>query len=329
MVRKNDKKEVIDYNNSIKKSNELSMAKMNQGLSLNQMQLFAYAIFSTQKDGKTEFRKHEFEKKFNINQLRPNDAMDDAYSLLDLKIELRDEKKEKSSGYNVFTYYEYNKGEFVFNWNEVFLPHISELKEKYVISDLTIMSQFKSGFSWILYEFMKSQYGNWYKELSKVELMNLFNVENRKSYQTSTAEFKRSVLDVAISEINKHTELETWYTEKKIGNKITGFILHWSTGNQLPGATTKQVKLLQEVHDEVDKNILDYLQVNKSDLAKQHIIRIKTINEHVKKGLSISEADGYIRESLEVYKQLEHLLKNNGKQRDTSIYYNWLEEIED
>lgn len=35
---------------------------MNEGLTLNQMQLFAYAIFSTQIDGKTEFRKHEFEK---------------------------------------------------------------------------------------------------------------------------------------------------------------------------------------------------------------------------------------------------------------------------
>lgn len=232
MVRKNNKNEFINYENSIKKSNELSMAKMNEGLTLNQMQLFAYAIFSTQKDGKTEFRKHEFEKKFGIEQLRPGDAMDDAYSLLDLKIELRDENKEKSSGYNVFTYYEYDRGQFIFNWNDVFLPHISELKEKYVLTDLAIMSQFKSGFSWILYEYMKSHYGNWYKELSKEALMELLNVEKRKSYQASTAEFKRSVLNVAIREINEYTELDVWYIEKKTGNKITGFVLHWSTGKQ-------------------------------------------------------------------------------------------------
>ncbi len=46
----------------------------------------------------------------------------------------------------------------------------------------------------------------------------------------------------------------------------------------------------------------------------------------MKKGMSIVEADESIKESLDYYKQLEHLVEMNGKQRDTSIYYNWLEE---
>ena len=53
---------------ALKKSNELSMAKLNQGLTLNQMQLLAYAIYSTQQDGKTEFIKADFEKKFGIEK---------------------------------------------------------------------------------------------------------------------------------------------------------------------------------------------------------------------------------------------------------------------
>lgn len=329
MVRKNNKNEFINYENSIKKSNELSMAKMNEGLTLNQMQLFAYAIFSTQKDGKTEFRKHEFEKKFGIEQLRPGDAMDDAYSLLDLKIELRDENKEKSSGYNVFTYYEYDRGQFIFNWNDVFLPHISELKEKYVLTDLAIMSQFKSGFSWILYEYMKSHYGNWYKELSKEALMELLNVEKRKSYQASTAEFKRSVLNVAIREINEYTELDVWYIEKKTGNKITGFVLHWSTGKQQKGATEKQVVLLQEVYNEINTNMFDYLTIKDIETARNHIIKAKDIYLKTNKGISISAADEYIKELLEIYKNLENLVEIDGRKRDTSIYFNWLEDIED
>ena len=68
MVRKNGKKQIVSYENSIKKSNEFSMAKLNQGLTLNQMQLLAYAIYSTQQDGKTEFIKAEFEKKFGIEK---------------------------------------------------------------------------------------------------------------------------------------------------------------------------------------------------------------------------------------------------------------------
>src|SRR5690625_7892031 len=71
--------------------------------------------------------------------------------------------------------------------------------------------------------------------------MKLFGVENVKSYQKGTAHFKRRVLDVAIEEINEHTELEVWYTEKRVGNKITGFVLHWSTGKKVNAATEKQL----------------------------------------------------------------------------------------
>lgn len=44
--------------------------------------------------------------------------------------------------------------------------------------------------------------------------MNLFAVEDKKTYQKNTNRFKKSVLDVAIGEINKYTELEVWYTTK-------------------------------------------------------------------------------------------------------------------
>ena len=57
MVRKNEKSTLTNYENGIKKSNELSMAKLNQGLTLNQMQLLAYAIYSTQQDGKQNLLK--------------------------------------------------------------------------------------------------------------------------------------------------------------------------------------------------------------------------------------------------------------------------------
>ena len=69
MVRKNEKKTLTNYENSIKKSNELSMAKLNQGLTLNQMQLLAFAIYSTQQNGITEFHKADFEKKFGIRTI--------------------------------------------------------------------------------------------------------------------------------------------------------------------------------------------------------------------------------------------------------------------
>lgn len=328
MSRKNNKKNVVSGSSAIKKSNDLSMSKLNQGLDLNQMQLLAYAIYSTQQDGKTTFRKHEFQKEFSIDKYRTEYAEDDVQKLFDLSFSTVDLERNFFDYLRVFQRITYDDGVFTFKWTDDMIPHILELKS-YSLTDLTITSKFRSGFTWTLYDYLKGHYGNWFKELSKEALMKLFNVEKRVTYQNSTALFKKTVLNTAIGEINEHTELDVWYTEKKTGNKITGFVLHWSTGNQLAGATPKQVKLLQEIHDEVDKNIVDYLQVKSSQLATELIVKIKTINEHVTKGLSVKKADEYIKESLEFYTFLEKLVEQNGQKRDTSVYFNWLEESGD
>src|SRR5699024_12373667 len=88
MVRKNHKQQVITYENCIRKSNELSMAKLNKGLSLNQMQLLAYAIFSTQQNGKTDFNKVDFEKKFGHEKYQTKHAKDDSQRILDIKLRI-------------------------------------------------------------------------------------------------------------------------------------------------------------------------------------------------------------------------------------------------
>ena len=75
MVRHNTKNIVVNLDTSIKKSNEISLAKLNEGLTLNQMQVLAYAIFSTQKNGSTTFNKADFEKQFNIVKYATKDAV--------------------------------------------------------------------------------------------------------------------------------------------------------------------------------------------------------------------------------------------------------------
>src|SRR5690625_2266413 len=171
---------------------------------------------------------------------------------MDLKASVKDLEHDYFKFTNIFIEMIYNKGHFRFEWNPKMTPHILELKERYVITDLKIASHFKSSFSWRLYDYLKAHYGYWHKELFKEELMKLFAVEEVKSYQKGTAHFKKRVLDVAVGEINRFTELDVWYTQEKVGNKIVGFTLHWSTGKREVGATDKQVSLLREIHDEVD-----------------------------------------------------------------------------
>src|SRR5699024_1356397 len=148
MGRKNKKTYSLNYSNSIKKSNKLSMDKINQGLTLNQMQLLAFSIFSTQQYGKTKFRKFEFQNKFVIKNYKTIDDYKYSQKLSLLQFSTQDLKNNKFSFVNVFGSIEYENGLFIFKWNKKMVPHILELKKKYVLTDLTVTAKFRSGFSW-------------------------------------------------------------------------------------------------------------------------------------------------------------------------------------
>lgn len=329
MARKNSKKLMTSYENSVKKSNELSMSKLNQGLTLNQMQLLAFAIYSTQQNnGVTEFIKVEFEKKFNIEQYRTEDAKTDSYRLLDLKVSMEDLENDKFSFWNIFMGMEYEKGHFSFEWNPKMIPHILELQTNYVSTDLSITSKFKSSFSWTLYEYLKAHYGYFHKPLSKETLMKLFNVEDIKSYKNNTGIFKKRVLDVAIEEINIYTELNVWYKEEKKGRAITGFDLHWSTGENNTKATNKQINELRTILDIVFDDVFKYINL-KDDENRQNAIELVRETEEIQFYLeepiciTYEKADSLIKKANWNLKELERLLELNNQEK--APIYNWLE----
>jgi hypothetical protein len=329
-MRKNEKKGLIDYENSISKSNELSMAKLNQGLTLNQMQLLAYSIFSTQKNGVTEFRKVDFEKKFGINHYKTKDALDDSDAITSVKFSTRDLESDKFSFWNVFRGMSYDNGLFKFVWTEEMIPHILELQEKYITTDLTITSQFKSSFSWTLYDYLKAHYGYWHKPLSKNALINLFGVEKKKTYQ-NTAQFKRGVLDVAIAEINTLTELEVRYNEEREGRAIVGFDLIWSNGEKAASATKKQLKELQAILNVIFEDMFKYINLNDEKNRQQAIELVRStegMKIYLDEPICITKerADFLIQQANRNLEELERLLEI--ERNPNPQFYNWLEEKE-
>ena len=331
LARINDKKQLIDYDSSIKKSNELSMAKLSHGLTLNQMQLLAYAIYCTQQDGKTDFIKADIEKKFNIEKYQTIHAKEDARRLIDLKFSTEDLENDSFDFWNVFQGISYKTGRFKFKWSEDMIPHILELKEKYVATDLMITSQFKSGFSWTLYDYLRAHYGYWHKVASKEELMKLFGVEDKITYQKNTGRFKSSVLDVAINEINKYTELDIRYTEEKEGRKIVGFDLIWSTGEKVRSATKKQIQELRAITDVIFDDMFEFMNLNDEENRSRAIELIRqseSIKTYTNEPISITfeKADELIRQANNTLRQLVTMLKRENDGRDLSVYYNWLEE---
>lgn len=338
MVRINPKRQLISYENSIQKSREFSMAKLNQGLTLNQMQLLAFAIYSTQQNGATEFHKADFEKKFGMEKYQTIHAKQDAQKVSSLQFSIEDLENHYFEYWNIFGSIKYKEGLFTFRWNEEFIPHILELKEKYITSDLTITSQFKSGFSWTLYDYLKAHHGYWHKQISKEGLMKLFGVEKVKTYLENTAQFKRAVLDVAIKEINEYTELHVKYNIEKEGRSIIGFDLIWSNGQKLTSATKKQIIEIKSIVDIVFEDMFDYINLdNEADrLRARDLIReIEDMRKFTEEPISITneKANKLIQKAVWNFKQLNGLLEKNHKEMSPESakkvqFYNWLEERE-
>lgn len=336
MVRVNSKQQIISYEDSIQKSKEFSLAKLNQGLTLNQMQLLAFAIFSTQQNGATEFHKADFEKKFGVEKYQTVHAKQDAQKLVGLQFSIEDLENHYFEYWNVFGSIKYKAGLFTFRWNEEFVPHILELKEKYITTDLTITSQFKSGFSWTLYDYLKAHYGYWHKPISKEALMRLFGVEDKKTYKENTALFKKTVLDVAIAEINKYTELEVRYNVEKEGRAISGFDLIWSNGQKLTSATKKQIKEIQSIIDIVFDDMFQYVNINDENDRQRAINLIQEIEQmgeftDESIGITSEKAIELIRKAVWNFRELNRLLEKNhrpvsSESKKKVEFYNWLEE---
>lgn len=299
----NDKKIMTNKDESLKKSNELSTSKMSQGLSLRQIQLLSYAIYVTQQDGKTTFRKKDFEEKFKIEKYHRPHVKSDAKKLSRIEFSLDDLESDSFDFLNIFQRISYSKGVFTLKWTEDIIPHILDLKEKYVLTDFSVTANFKSSFSWTLYDYLKGLYGAFYITLSKEALMKLFGVENKKSYQDNTGLFKNKVLNVAIEEINEFTELDVKYKELKKGRKITGFKLMWSTEKRTYAATEKQMELLNNLLDVILDDVLIYAEISDDDNRSEALRIVRKLQNiernylQEEQGLTAAKADELIKKN--------------------------------
>ncbi len=330
MVRKNEKKHIVNYENSIQKSNEFSFSRLSSKLTLNQMQLLAFAIYCTQQNETTMFNKIDFEKKFNLGEYRTEYAYRDSRQLLTLQVSVRDFESNKFKLWNVFTDMEYDNGQFIFEWNKKIVPHILELKERFITLDFTITNKFKSEFSWILYDELKILYGYWHKSYSKEELMKLFKVQDRKTYQKNTGDFKKKVLDIAIAEINEYTEFEIWYKEEKKGRSIVGFDLHWSSGTSITSATKKQITEIKTIQEAVFDDMFKYVNLNNEESRERAIQLIKELEsyrEFTSEPICITKehADFLIKKGKANLQMLEQMLEYE-RQKPKVPFYNWLDE---
>ena len=148
-----------------------------------------------------------------------------------------------------------------------------------------------------------------------------------KTYQR-TAQFKRGVLDVAIDEINKYTELEVWYVEEKQGRAIVGFDLHWSTGEKVDSATKKQIKELKTILNAIHEDMFKYINLRNDENRQTAIELVKAaeiMNVYTEEPICITKerAKRLIMDANWMLRELERLLEADKNSK--LPFYNWLE----
>ncbi|HCG4536020.1 TPA: replication initiation protein [Salmonella enterica subsp. enterica serovar Typhi str. AG3] len=327
-MRKNEKTLEVSIDNTIKKSNDFALSKLKQNLTNQQLELFSYTIYATQKNGKTSFSKSEFEKYFGLTKYNTKDASIDADKLMELRISMQDLSADKFEYWNVFSKISYDSGTFEFKWNEDMLPHIIELQRNYVLLDLMTTNKFISSYTAKFYEYIKAKHGYWTLEFKKEELIRLFSVEDNTSYVNNSAMFKKRVLNPVIEDLNNLTEINIKYEDIRSGKKIVGYQFIWSKGDMVRLASKRQVDELQlYISTLLEDMVLVFdLPENKRNEALEILQNVRELQKTI--NYNLKESDVSIKRTTLIshMKRFNEFIGNASK--NAPKFYNWLEERE-
>lgn len=112
---------------------------------------------------------------------------------------------------------DYKEGVLYIKLAESLRPYYLNLTEKFAPYQLGYTVSFRSKYSYVLYEFLKS---NEFKQFFYYDVEKAKKEWAYEKYK-NFADFKRFVLDPAISEINEFTDINVKYEAEKVGKTYT------------------------------------------------------------------------------------------------------------
>lgn len=127
----------------------------------------------------------------------------------------------------------------------IVVPLITRLEEHFTSYELEQVAKLKSKYATRLYEILICWRG-----VGKVPVISLEEIRQKlgilENQYNAMCDFKNNVLELAIKQINQHSDITVSYDQKKAGRKIIGFSFKF-----------KQKKSEKTVNDDRDKNTID------------------------------------------------------------------------
>lgn len=133
---------------------------------------------------------------------------------------------------------EYSEGEGVVSlrFNHDILPYLAELNECFTSYKLTDVVRMSSTYGVRIYELLIQweEFGK--KKISVAKLREVLQLEDKYLPMNN---FKARVLDPAVRDINKNSNLSVEYTQEKTGKKITHLIFNFNLKEKSKGTRKK------------------------------------------------------------------------------------------
>lgn len=155
-------------------------------------------------------------------------------------------------------------------FNHDILPYLTELKQCFTSYKLKNVVRMSSGYGARLYEMLVQWKEVGEREISLEWLKNTLQLENKYLQMN---DFKKRVLDPAISDINKNSDLWVKWSQKKTGRKVTHLIFQFGfKEEQKPKPSKSEIKIHGIEKSVIEKN------ARPGETYEQVALRIKNKN---------------------------------------------------
>jgi plasmid replication initiation protein len=216
------------------KDNRLIQASYSLGLVEQRLMLLAIVGARETGDGITAeslltVRAEDYAKHFNVERQAAYMALSDAVETLFNRratIDIYDKRKDKMRPMVVrwvtAMQYEENEACVTLRFGHEVVPLITKLEEQFTSYELKQIAGLSSAYAIRLYELLMQ-----WKITGKTPIFDLYMFRNQLGILDSEYQrmfdFKRYVLDLAIKQINEHTDITVKYEQYKQGRSIAGF----------------------------------------------------------------------------------------------------------
>lgn len=229
----------------------MHLMQLNKGLNLRQQRFFNLAILKVE-DGVSKISWNDYKEIFSdeTDHFYSAGVIEDIQKLIGLNIQT--ETEQKMIWDTVFLRVEYDKEKYIytFKWSPYMKERIENVRKNYIQQDLRTLAQFSNKYSFIWYDYFKSNYRQWKWVLTKAEAMELLQVENKKSYVEHHAMFFKQCIEAPLKELNTYTEYHITVSPIKERRAIVAYEFRRETTQGIElSVTPKQLKTLQEIVD--------------------------------------------------------------------------------